>query len=673
MFLYGKIIAKILISLHHFFKIMFLISLSIFSQNSYSFSQKLYDNLVSQEDTPSFIQITKKNKTDFDLHYNREIHIETDISSTHREQTFYKCSINVNSNTKFLSNYAFGTDKSSGSGGAICLSQSVLLVSNGAIFQENQAAVGGAICAIGSAILVDGAKFDQNNAYKYGGGVYFQTNFLNEGEYNYLAPSSSCIIQGCSFLANTACELGGAAALSYGLEIYFEACEFIQNKCSFGGGAVSSSNVDNLKFVQCKFVKNIVDAENPKLMSASLSKRAEGKTDKTQGNLVSDIPSRFKGRGGGAVCFLSDGKKGLSPTSPVYSKKQRYLESHHCCFVEDSSTYTGQSFGLGAGHEIILEGYSKWKSFQDRMNNIDPKQMQWGTMNQFVSRTVNNFFEENATDWVLLEFLGDASDEECTPKNAPSEEQIVTPEESSIKYATKSNQGNENITSEVAPPSQYTYVATPITKLPMPSTESPLNWPPPSRKVGTETTAEPGKVFNPTPEDVSITEKYPIGLTAIPDMGFRTRFATPFVTAKQTESIIDTPSPTEKVPEVPEVPTPSPVNGNEAQGAGETKKKFPLALVIGVVAGLLALLALAGLIAWLVMKKKGDSSDESAIEMNEETVMATATTDGATATLTNENPLWTTSVVGNSENPFLNDFEEDEQIEGFFSVRKTPE
>ena len=50
--------------------------------------------------------------------------------------------------------------------------------------------------------------------------------------------------------------------------------------------------------------------------------------------------------------------------------------------------------------------------------------------------------------------------------------------------------------------------------------------------------------------------------------------------------------------------------------------------------------------------------------MTEETVLQVPDSTSAP----NDNPLWTTSVMGDTDDPFRNDFEE-EANEGFFNVR----
>ena len=91
-----------------------------------------------------------------------------------------------------------------------------------------------------------------------------------------------------------------------------------------------------------------------------------------------------------------------------------------------------------------------------------------------------------------------------------------------------------------------------------------------------------------------------------------------------------------------------------------------MGLIIGAAVGGLVLIIIIALLVWLLVgRKKSDSSSESAVEMTEETVLQVP--DSTSAPITNDNPLWTTSVMGDTDDPFRNDFEE-EAGEGFFNV-----
>ncbi|EAX85717.1 hypothetical protein TVAG_553440 [Trichomonas vaginalis G3] len=340
------------------------------------------------------------------------------------------------------------------------------------------------------------------------------------------------------------------------------------------------------------------------------------------------------------------------------------------------------------------------------------------------------------------------------------------PDETTISYAEISNEGNDAATSSVPDPTSYTYVATPITRLPQATTQSASLYSIATRNIGTDTTFDFNNLFNPGSTgngSPSTPEHYP-GLTAIPNLGFRTLVATPSRTAKETpyETIFSTAHSTpyetiystahstpvithfstvETTPSVSVIAertvlqTPNSLlsskagktysstntlivieissmtnlsagetywNGsnfttaasdgeytvysvtlissvilfNETDSAisinsddGTTSKSTNLPLIIGIVAGIIGLLIIIGLIIFAVCRKKDENSSNSAIEMQEETVMQLP--DSTTTAITNDNPLWTTSVMGDTDDPFKNDFEED-TAQGFFGIAHEP-
>ena len=104
----------------------------------------------------------------------------------------------------------------------------------------------------------------------------------------------------------------------------------------------------------------------------------------------------------------------------------------------------------------------------------------------------------------------------------------------------------------------------------------------------------------------------------------------------------------------------------QAEGTEVSDKDSSLIyIIIGVVGGLILLIIIAIIIWFMVFHKKEDSST-SILEMDEETILSVPTTNAIV--VTNDNPLWTTSVMTESDDPFKNDFEETRQ-EGFFHVK----
>ena len=96
----------------------------------------------------------------------------------------------------------------------------------------------------------------------------------------------------------------------------------------------------------------------------------------------------------------------------------------------------------------------------------------------------------------------------------------------------------------------------------------------------------------------------------------------------------------------------------EASTLSESTDGMSLGLLIAIIVGALLLILLAaGLIWFFIFAEREDSSSPSCAEMEEETVIQVI--DSMSAPITNDNPLWTTSVMGDTDDPFRDDFEED--------------
>lgn len=688
--------------------------LPLFSALSIQTRQRLLDGstveMLQKEDTPVFVTGIDTKLSPFADRYNQNIDITQGTAQGFRVHSYFKCSVTIKK-SEFNQNYAFGAGRSSGSGGALHVCQCVLdIQKDGAeicTFTNNEAAVGGAICSVSSAVLATGAKLEGNRAYKYGGAIYFQGSFQKGDQNPYLNPQVKMYGIDLKFISNKAHELGGAVAISFAVEIYFEGSYFLQNKCGFGGGAISSANCDDLKLYQCKFAYNVVDASGADTKQASTKWYDKVNTNNpADNNFANKMATHFKGRGGGAICFVSDSKKGLLPSSLSETKQHRFIRSIQCCFYKDTATTTGQTFGQGAGHEILLEGFSKLISYKDYISGYNNENYYLGQVSQYISRVVRGW-DANATAWQVESFTPEDSYDAC--KNDKFSETAADPKPNEGNYTneTTSDFANTSFTTNmhtgnVPEPTTFTYLATPITRLPRATTSSQKPYTPPSFNIDDSSfwTSHPiNENFTNRPE------LPPIGTTVPPrtefppqtkpppprspnPTGFKPIVIPPGQSTSKTNS---------KVPSYIPVVTNIKSGGEYFDGStwvtvikdgeytsysltytdseifipfkldegGPKKKPFPLALVIGIVAGLLALIIIAILIVILTKKRKEDSNSTSAVEMNEETVMQVP--DSSSAPVTNDNPLWTTSVMGDTDDPFKNDFEEDAG-EGFFGI-----
>lgn len=676
----------------------------------YSASCKLigFSDLLENEDAPTFVDLNYAQESNNSILYMSDINFDTAPSNTRRNSTYVLCTIYIEESTQFSNNYAFGSGKSSGQGGAIMISNSILCISNYnsnsfVTFTGNSASVGGAICAISSASLSYNTIFQSNIAYKFGGAFYFQGAYSSVD--GYLASQVTLLGSGLNFTNNTAFDMGGAIAATLTLEIYFENTIFVENKCSLSGGAVICFNCDDLKFVGCAFICNTVDATNPDNHMVTYIRKlsAFGNEEISSDFPNTDIPTRFKGRGGGAISFLSNAKKGSLLTGDNTYEK-RTVNTQHCCFINDSATTTGQSFGQGAGHEILLEGYSQWISYYDYVSGFKNEEYIEGQKSEYVSRVLRGW-ASNSTGWQVYNLITSTSDSEIC--SLVSDIDVTVPTfspEQSYSYASEINTGN-GATSSVPSPTTFVYAATPITKLPYQTTASaPFT-------ITAYTVIGSGAI------DYSkeFTNYYPFGesFTSFPFLPDRTIRATPAMTLTASA----TPS---KTPLRTDLPTPNSLLTSES---GKTYSTFTSQVIIatstfttlkigdqyysnstwvvattneetnvytvtvinteiltnetnliesssGVVINSqdstkstkknmfiyigIAAAVLLSLLAIIIV-----------IEMNEETVLSVP--DTSTNVLMNDNPLWTTSVLGDTDDPFKEDFEEN-HFEGIMRI-----
>ena len=89
-------------------------------------------------------------------------------------------------------------------------------------------------------------------------------------------------------------------------------------------------------------------------------------------------------------------------------------------------------------------------------------------------------------------------------------------------------------------------------------------------------------------------------------------------------------------------------------------------LVMLIILGFLFLLAIAGCLVYFLVLKKDEDSEKSSIEMNQETV--TSVQQESSIAVTNDNPLWTGGTNDNEDDPFKQDFEEDNTKTKLFNI-----
>ncbi|EAX95634.1 polymorphic outer membrane protein, putative [Trichomonas vaginalis G3] len=621
-----------------------------------------HPNLVEKDSGDLFVKGISESTSDlFEFHEQSTTIQDKEISHSGRNQTFYKCEITITGRTKFLNNFAFGAGVTSGSGGAINILESIFQAHSDSpdyqiIFESNKASVGGAICSVSSAMLLYNSTFTSNMAYKNGGAIYFQSEF-NPTDGSYLSPKITLIGGWLEFRQNIASEVGGAIAISYAVEVYIELSKFYSNKCSFTGGAISSANCDSLKLFRSWFAYNVVDASTPEYrLTTDTKTKLRGET------MSKDYPNKVNsnhelGRGGGAIYFYSDSRKGSTPTG-AKTYEMRSLRSYHTCFYKDSATTTGSSLGGGAGNEVLLDGYLEYVTYDDYMYGAVPEVERDEAISK-VKRplkgncSVNSLQMRNTTrePWGVCEVI---TTDLPGIGDAPS-----VYNETNISYIVGTPTVN-GTAAGVPSPTKFVYDATPITKVPGPTTEK--RYPTAQTQLGPS--LKSGKIF---PGSYSVPLFYPNFTITIPKpTPHETAASTPHSTPRHTFSPSATPI-IIKVQATLEAKLP------EAQGNSSTIKKDNklIAIIAGAVAGLIALIALIVFFTYYFMRKD-EVSDDSAISLKEETVLHAdemATTDFKIS-LNNDSIVATEGPAENSRaDPFGKDFMEQDMVEDFFAQK----
>lgn len=591
-----------------------------------------------------------QNISKFLEYFNRDVEISGNFSSSFRSNEYFHCTITLKKAT-FTGNYAFGSSISSASGGALYASHSQISTTtttgDKSTFTSNEASIGGGICFIACKAYFKETVFTGNTVHKFGGAFYFQG--ISE-ESNIDISQQYLKLDACQFTGNTAHDVGGALCFSNAAHSQIDGTTFDGNKAELGGGAIYCMQTE-LLIKGGHFKTNTVNVTR---RNTDFDVGLESNTLNRKYNTKSTGFSRFSARGGGAILFTS-----IEPESTLR------LETSGVCFKGNTVT-SGDTFNptnTNSGDNVLLDGDVTYFSNKDGMDVHKIARS---------ARKLSIFYNYEPLN-------GDLSG--CTGEDNKTNSQTVH------SFAKQSNTGDDRSTSGIPDPTPYTYVATPITKLPLPTTESHITFPttklkvipenvnPPSEPASPPTVATlvppppartPIPIITPKPgqkgkETVTKIETYSnITTTKINtivvsyDPDNRPYYITTEITGEFT---IVTVVVIESTVNLAIEETPAPPKSNT------------MYIIIGVVAGIILLVA-AALLIWFVVakKKKEDEESNSTVEMVEETVTIAPTTSN---TITNDNPLWTTSFVGDDD-PFKKDFEE-EGVEVFFDVKDVKE
>jgi len=654
---------------------------------------------VLEMENITFQELDQDNFGDLDARYQRPVDKEYyktgentyGLSGQARtESEFFLCSVNLDGSVIFENNYAFGAGLASangGAGGALFVSFCSLTINgkennqnNNDHFTGNKAAVGGAIAALYSNVLLNGVKFVSNEAYKFAGALYLQGFEPKTGENAGKRAVLYWQLRDGAYTGNKAQDVGGAIVATAGLDLYIEGTELKENKAGISGGALYIINTPT-KLYNSKLILNEAGVEE--IYNKGIKKQAQV-----------PITINLAGRGGGAIYFMSDNH--FKTAGDVLSKEYRILYTQECCFSKNKAT-NGHNFAeenASPGHIIMFNGACQWHS-QDDAVKIDELSI-GHVKSQFGAELIRANYNTQTEGAVMENACGSGDANKPAYETGNAKEFTFDPYDG----------GEQKVGVLTDAPTEFEYEATPLTELPYATTSSWINYGPTVEFVKIDNTKTIKRTLINTPQE----SKMP----TFADTPFPTLFDTPINTPEETPEktgltpaktrYIATPARTAKI-EVSVIDLQTEysirvksktVSGNteieiyiwsktygytvvetgvevsmddgEAQNDGENgQKDNNLVVIIAVViSGIILIIIIALLVWFFVGYSKSSSSSDSVVEMDEETVLHVP--DSTSAPITNDNPLWTTSVMGDTDDPFRNDFEE-VAAEGFFNER----
>ena len=269
------------------------------------------------------------------------------FNGSRSEKSYFRCTVHVTGATKFTDCFAFGAGFTFGSGGAIYLSASNLLISDKVEFESNKAMVGGAVSCIGSsAYLMGNTVFKNNSAYKQAGAMFICKSQkglkteLDKPNQEFGSVQVEVSIMDTNFTDNY-CDEECGANLFAGIDVLnVMNCVYSRNIAGSTGGAVVLHKSSGT-FYKCKFFNNKCGKEG-KLnnMSANIFKHKE--------------TERFSPRrGGGAILMIS------------LQETPSQLNTRECCFY---GNLFSQEFAHSesSGHDILLYGNCTYTTTEDK-------------------------------------------------------------------------------------------------------------------------------------------------------------------------------------------------------------------------------------------------------------------------------------------------------------------
>jgi hypothetical protein len=264
-----------------------------------------------------------------------------EVISAHRTSSSYdrsyaQCLVHVR-HSSFVGTRALSGSINEGSGGALLVVQSQLLIDDDSSFHACQAMCGGALTCLDSDVVCRNAQFRGCSAFFECGAAMVRRSGAQGGSWgaDNVAFFAHVAFAGCS-----ARELGGGLGLRGIADVTIDQCTFSDCTAGFSGGAAQFSDC-NAFVVLSHFVRcSSGGAPSKPFDSVARGPRAQG----------------------GAIAFAT--AVVLSPDHNLMGGCQ--LATEDCCFVGNALGGAERSTG---GADVSLSAQSVWQSYADRFLN----------------------------------------------------------------------------------------------------------------------------------------------------------------------------------------------------------------------------------------------------------------------------------------------------------------
>ena len=574
--------------------------------------------------------------------FEKLVYITTDGTTGSRStRSYFRCTVEISGNTKFINCFALGLGFTFGSGGAIYLSASNLVIRDNVLFSLNKALSGGAVSCIGSICNIVGSEnitFSENHAYKIGGALFIgksKVGLLTEvddskkGDFFLNAPPVTCHIENVVFISNSCDEESGCILLGELESSTLINCHFLNNQAGVGGGGLSIYSC-GCNLYKCSFYNN---------KCGSITKKLHNIT-----NVFSFKESQRNGkrRGGGGILLIN-----------FNNNSQYSLNTLQCCFSNNQDIRSYQ--GTLIGNDLVINGNCKYISTNDIFDHERTQSILDRNINSeiriFIQQSIflannNQFYEascfNHSTFTSIISFeqlplqtpyltynnsliFNESIEPEPTLFNTILEK---TPEISinSIIYPPQTN----NIYLNTIPPIRSTSIPTPSPSLIVPTK---------TLQKGSFTIVGEISII-----ETKLTQTYSHLIISFETYleTFNTitlTFVNTFIATFYTISFYSF-SPIYSYYLMDEE-----INQNESNN------------IIIWISSIILLIGLIGFFIYKFLNLNDKEETNSEHEMNEETL--SKITDDTSIALTNDNPLWDMNTKDNLDDPFKQDFEEE--------------